>query len=71
MSEQPRGILQAVGRRLDDTRDLLEAAMEQATALERSLRDHERRPSRRAGIRSQPGSPNGNWSLYILPAVND
>jgi len=29
MSEQPRGILQAVGRRLDDTRDLLEAAMEQ------------------------------------------
>lgn len=29
MSEQPRGILQAVGRRLDDTGDLLEAAMEQ------------------------------------------
>lgn len=41
MSEQARGILQAVGRRLDDTRDLLDAAMEQATALERSLRDHE------------------------------
>jgi len=41
MSKQARGILQAVGRRLDDTRDLLDAAMEQATALERSLRDHE------------------------------
>jgi hypothetical protein len=41
MSGQARGILQAVGRRLEDTRDLLDAAMEQATAFERSLRGHE------------------------------
>ena len=41
MSDQPREILHAVTRRLDDTADLLDAAMEQATALERSLRKHE------------------------------
>ena len=41
MSDQTRDIVQAVGRRLDDARDLLDAAVEQATALERSLRGHE------------------------------
>ncbi len=41
MSDQTRDILLAAGRRLDDARDLLDAAMEQTTALERSLREHE------------------------------
>ena len=40
MSVQARGILRAVGRPLDDTADLLDAAMEQATALQRSLREN-------------------------------
>ncbi len=43
MSDQTRDIVQAVGRRLDDARDLLDAAVEQATALERSLRGHKYR----------------------------
>lgn len=41
MSDQTRDILHAVGRRLDDARDLLDAAAEQAAALERSLHAHE------------------------------
>ncbi len=41
MSDQPREILHAVTRQVDDTADLLAAAMEQATALEQSLRKHE------------------------------
>ena len=41
MSAQALGILHAVDRRLDDTRDLPDAAKEQGTGLERSLRDHE------------------------------
>ncbi len=41
MSDQTRDVLLAVGRRLDDARDLLDAAAEQATVLERSLRGHE------------------------------
>ena len=39
MSVQARGILQAVGQPLDDTADLLDAAMGQATAHQRSLRE--------------------------------
>jgi len=41
VSDQTRDIIQAVGRRLDDARDLLDAAVEQTAALERSLRKHE------------------------------
>ena len=40
MSAQALGILHAVDRRLDDTRDLPDAARKQATGPERSLRDH-------------------------------
>ncbi len=41
MTEQGPEILRAVGRRLDETRALLDAAMERSAALERSLHSHE------------------------------
>lgn len=41
MNDQTRDILHAVGRRLDDARDLKDAAVEHSTALERSLGGHE------------------------------
>jgi len=41
VSDQTRDILHAIGRRLDDARELLDAAVARSTALERNLRGHE------------------------------
>jgi len=41
VSDQTRNIVQAVGRRLHEARELLDAAAEQTAALQRSMRQHD------------------------------